>query len=116
MQLKLFKKTSPDQIACAWSDGHKGIISLQGLRDGCPCAGCAGETVLFLHAPAAPVDPAVPGRYELRTALPVGNYGLKLEWGDGHAEGIYTWEHLRALCECEQCREIKAVGNGERNG
>jgi DUF971 family protein len=116
VHLQLFKRTSPDQIACSWSDGHHGIISFRGLRDACPCAGCAGETVLFRHAPAIPVDPETPGRYELRTAIPVGNYGLKLEWGDGHADGIYTWEHLRAMCECAQCRAAAAERKGEWNG
>ncbi len=26
---------------------------------------------------------------------PVGAYGMKLTWGDGHDTGIYTWRYLR---------------------
>ena len=29
----------------------------------------------------------------------VGNYALKIRWSDGHDTGLYTWEHLRRLCE-----------------
>jgi DUF971 family protein len=117
LHLKMFKRISPDQIACAWTDGHHGIISLRTLRDRCPCAGCAGESVLFQTYVPPRADTETPGRYELRTAAPVGNYALKLDWGDGHGEGIYTWEHLRSLCECVQCHARKASGgNGEDHG
>jgi DUF971 family protein len=27
----------------------------------------------------------------------VGSYGLRLDWDDGHNDGIYTWKRLRAL-------------------
>ena len=30
----------------------------------------------------------------------VGNYALRLTWSDGHATGIYSWEHLRNICPC----------------
>jgi DUF971 family protein len=29
----------------------------------------------------------------------VGNYALKIRWSDGHDMGLYTWGHLRRLCE-----------------
>ena len=29
---------------------------------------------------------------------------LVIEWSDGHDSGIYTLEHLRALCQCDECR------------
>ncbi len=34
----------------------------------------------------------------------VGNYALALTWGDQHSTGIYTFRHLRALCQCDACR------------
>jgi DUF971 family protein len=39
---------------------------------------------------------------------PVGRYGLMPIWEDGHKTGIYTYEKLRASCECEQCRSNRA--------
>lgn len=87
-----------------WDDGHKGPVSLRNLRDACPCAGCQGESVLFeSYVPPNP-NPDAPGRYGLVSAVPVGNYAMKLSWQDGHDHGIYTWKHLRSLCECEECR------------
>jgi len=29
----------------------------------------------------------------------VGNYALKIRWSDGHDTGLYTWDHLRRLCQ-----------------
>jgi len=91
-----------------WDDGHTGPITLQTLRDACPCAGCQGETVL-LHHYAPPEKKALGHQaYELKGAEVMGNYALKLSWGDGHDQGIFTWEHLRALCECEECSARKS--------
>ena len=35
---------------------------------------------------------------------PVGRYAYKITWSDGHDTGIFTLEHLRALCECPECQ------------
>ncbi len=40
---------------------------------------------------------------------PVGRYGLTPVWEDGHRTGIFTYEKLRALCECEACRKKGAA-------
>lgn len=76
---------------------------LERLRDACPCAGCKGETVLLQRFEAPPQDRTTPGRYTLEKAIPVGNYAMQFVWGDGHADGIYTLEQLRALCSCARC-------------
>ena len=98
-----------------WDDGHEGVTTLKTLRDGCPCAGCQGETVLLHHYAAPANNPSAPGMYELRGAEPVGNYAIKLSWGDGHDMGIYTWEHLRSLCECSECSARRATPPGDTN-
>ncbi len=96
-------QTSKSELSLTWNDGHSSIFSTRGLRDGCPCAGCKGETILFQTY--IPPDPKrdTPGRYDLKGLEPVGGYALKFSWGDGHETGIYTWEHLRNLCECNEC-------------
>jgi DUF971 family protein len=119
MQVTELKRRSNDAVALKWSDGHNGFITLRALRDRCPCAGCQGESVLFARYEPPAFDSATPGRYELNGASPVGNYGLKLLWGDGHDQGIYTWEYLRALCECDAClvsREDRGPGKGQAGG
>ena len=44
------------------------------------------------------------GKINLRATdvEPVGNYGLKFIFEDGHDSGIYTWEYLRELCEHQE--------------
>jgi DUF971 family protein len=85
-----------------WSDGHETIHGYEPLRRACPCAWCAGE-----GGQAGSVDehtqftPQQTTLYELQ---PVGRYGLTPVWGDGHHTGIYTYERLRATCECDACR------------
>lgn len=103
LHVKQLVRRDQGTLFLSWNDGHDGPVSLQTLRDACPCAGCQGESVLFRKYVPPPPDVAAPGRYRLDSASPVGSYALKLVWGDGHGEGIYTWEHLRSLCECEGC-------------
>jgi DUF971 family protein len=83
-----------------WSDGHLGVYPHDVLRGLCPCAVCQGHSgsVQFRSG----------GDLELRGIRPVGNYALAMEWGDGHASGIYNFDYLRTLCRCEAC---KAVGS-----
>ncbi len=113
-QIKLVtdERTKADQLSISWDDGHAGFIRLKTLRDECPCAACKGETVLLrTYTPSPQVE--LPGRNKLVSAQPVGAYALGVRWGDGHSTGIYTWEHLRSLCECETCRSKKARPSGE---
>jgi DUF971 family protein len=89
------------QLVITWSDGSASRFGLRQLRRDCPCAGCQE---LRLHPPAA-----APGELVLldgRAAAasgeavrlePVGRYGLRIVWGDGHDHGIYTFANLRQL-------------------
>ena len=101
-QIKLGKDK---KLQLTWDDGHESVIALNTLRDSCPCASCQGETVLLHHFAPAP-QPDLPGKYDLTDAKQVGSYALQLTWKDGHSTGIYTWERLRSLCECEICRPV----------
>jgi DUF971 family protein len=97
------KQINLSELSLRWSDGHSGVVTMKTLRDGCPCAACKGETVLFqTYTPMEP-DVLTPGRYDLKGVETVGGYALKFVWGDGHDMGLYTWEHLRSLCECVDC-------------
>lgn len=98
--------SSHEKLEITWDDGHESIISVQTLRDRCPCAACQGETVLLRTYQPKP-SPAMPGKYELRAADVVGHYALQVSWGDGHNTGIYPWQTLRAMCECSICTSKK---------
>ncbi len=90
------------KLMLSWSDGHESSHSWEALRWACPCAWCAGEG----NQPGM-----LQGRQSLSTEettlvnlQPVGRYGLTPIWEDGHKTGIYTYEKLRASCECDECR------------
>jgi DUF971 family protein len=78
-----------------FEDGHTAKLPNEQLRGYCPCATCQGHggDINFVEGANA----------ELGEIEQVGNYALRLTWGDGHDTGIYTFRYLRALCCCEQC-------------
>ncbi len=103
-------KTEGTGVAIDWRDGHHSSWSFAWLRNACPCASCHEERessgrrpgaakpettalLMMYKAPARPVE-----------VTPVGKYALKFKWNDGHETGIYSWEYLRRVCECEDCR------------
>lgn len=93
-------------IAIDWKDGHHSEYALQYVRDHCPCAQCTGA-----HGTPPAKEQAAANPFQMYKAVlkmnsvaPVGNYAIQIEWNDGHSAGIYTWEHLRGICPCEQCK------------
>ncbi len=94
--------SSSQELSILWDDEHTSIISLQTLRDRCPCAGCQGETVLLKTYTPVP-QPQLPGKYNLIGIQHMGHYAIQISWGDLHSTGIYTWDYLRNLCECPSC-------------
>lgn len=101
-------------IEIDWKDGHHSSYSNAMLRDECPCATCTGahgttpERTNF-SAPAAsnPFQMFKPAPKMLNVE-PVGGYAVKIHWNDGHSSGIYSWDHLRNICPCEECMKAKA--------
>jgi DUF971 family protein len=80
-----------------WPDGLARKLNLVALRAQCMCARCVdeitGERIVELDG----IDPAI-GIEQLQL---VGNYALRIHWSDGHHQGLYTWSHLRTLCDKE---------------
>ncbi len=94
-----FKKSGEGNIFIKWDDDREFTLSLQYLRDRCPCASCAGESILWREYKPSPLQVLTPGKYDLKSAEVVGNYALALTWGDGHATGIYAFDYLRRICD-----------------
>lgn len=93
------------QLFISWSDGHETVYPYEMLRRACPCAWCAGEGGEKGAVDATTVfTPEQTTLYELQM---VGRYGLSPSWGDGHHTGIFTYERLRALCQCDECRDTR---------
>jgi DUF971 family protein len=109
--------TDPEHIAISkskgikidWKDGHHSDYGLTFLRDKCPCATCTGA-----HG-TPPREPEANNPFQMfKPALkmlgvePVGNYAIRINWSDGHNSGIYSYEHFRRICPCEECKTMFA--------
>lgn len=106
MSPRKVKRTTPGELAVEWDDGHKGRHMLTSLRKYCPCAACKADAEDENRTSLLPV--LTPGQYELEGVEVVGNYALQLIWRDGHRTGIYTYDYLRQICECDECRKSAA--------
>ncbi len=95
------QQTSAQEIAVGWDDQHQSRYTLRHLRKSCPCASCKIEREEAGGAVLLPILKA--GEFQVDSIKPVGQYAVQITWGDGHSTGIYTFEYLRSLCECNDC-------------
>lgn len=108
------KKTEGTGMEIEWRDGHSSSWNFRWLRDACPCATCHEEREREGRAPgvAKPKSQSLLQMYEEPPrpleVSPVGKYALKFKWNDGHEAGIYSWDYLRRVCDCDQCRSARA--------
>ncbi len=91
-------------IDVLWPDGHKGRHSAHVLRFNCECAQCKDEDTgrKLIDPRRIPLDIKITG------VNPIGRYGISVAFSDGHNTGIYVFNRLRKICECEKCVESKA--------
>lgn len=80
------------QMEIDWEDGATSILSHRWLRGFCPCAGCQGHAGQVIFR-----EEMVQGDLTLTDIEPVGQYALRLSFGDGHGTGLYTFRFLREL-------------------
>jgi DUF971 family protein len=102
--------TSGEGVTIEWKDGHLSRYTFPFVRDACPCAICYEARLKSGRQPGDPVQPK-PGELPMFKASAkaisaegVGKYAIKFKWNDGHELGIYSWQWLRQICPCEQCR------------
>lgn len=98
------------KLRIEWNDNHKSEYSFTLLREACPCAECRGGHANMGTEP----DPGIfdvadeeSAATRLKDIEAVGTYGITPVWEDGHHYGIYSWEFLRKLCPCPECRGEK---------
>jgi DUF971 family protein len=101
--------TTGTGVDIAWKDGHRSSYSFTYLRDACPCALCKDERAKDGRDPGDPprsagVLPMYRPAPRPTEAEPVGRYAIRFTWNDGHQHGIFSWEYLREVCPCAQCR------------
>jgi DUF971 family protein len=109
-------------VDITWADNHSSHYDFAYLREECPCAMCNDERQkkaagqqkdMQLKKENAPlgVPPAVSSpllpmfkpRLTAKAAHAVGNYALQIDFNDGHATGIFSFDFLRTICPCEEC-------------
>jgi prepilin-type processing-associated H-X9-DG protein len=97
-------------VDITWADGHASHYDFPYLREECPCATCKDEREkkqeLASAAPAlasSPVLPMFKPKPRAQSATQVGNYAIQFSFNDGHATGIYSYDHLRTICPCPEC-------------
>ena len=99
-------------VDIVWADGHRSHYEFIFLRDECPCATCDDERRKKAAAKVQDVAgnnspfPMYKPKVRARAAKPLGHYALQIEFTDGHSTGIYTYEHLRTICPCDECARI----------
>ena len=98
-----------------WKDGHRSSYSFVFLRDACPCALCDEERGKTHRKPgdAAKLAPGALPMFKPtakpNTVEPVGKYAIRFHWNDGHELGIYSWQFLREVCPCAECKAAKVA-------
>jgi ATP-binding protein involved in chromosome partitioning len=87
------RQAGPDRLAIVWSDGVESEYPVRELRLACACAHCVDE-----WTGAATLEPdSVPQDVRPVQIAPVGRYGIRIDWSDGHTAGIYSFRRLREL-------------------
>jgi DUF971 family protein len=81
--------TEAQTATIEWVEGSPSVLPLDTLRRACPCATCRERRESDAPLPSGP--------WRDVQAEPVGSYGLRLDWDDGHSDGIFTWKQLRAM-------------------
>ena len=91
-------------IKIDWRDGHHSDYP---LRDECPCATCTGahgtepQRSNYSKPELFPMFKPV---LRMDSVEAVGSYAVRIYWNDNHNSGIYSFDHLRAICPCEECQ------------
>lgn len=74
---------------------------------------CKGEPPAIGLPRVIPLTVAAPrGVRAVRYSM-VGRYAIAFVWSDGHGSGIYPYDYLLEMCECEACT-ARRTGDGDR--
>tara|TARA_B100000315_G_scaffold259411_1_gene315377 strand:- start:8402 stop:8755 length:354 start_codon:yes stop_codon:yes gene_type:complete len=86
-------------LGITWNDGHESCYPVKVLREACECAVCVDEW----SGENRIMPGTIPDDVHPIEINPVGLYGIRIDWSDGHNSGIYTFPHVRSLCSCQIC-------------
>ena len=93
-------RANQHDVKICWQDGHESVYPARELRLACPCAGCIDEITGQIRVIAT----SIPQNVRPLSIDLIGRYAISIQWSDGHNTGIYSFERLRAMCPCANCR------------
>jgi DUF971 family protein len=96
-------------IKIDWKDRHRSEYALEYLRDECPCASCTGAHGTVPQKSDYSAETSNPFQMykpvlKMLNVEQVGGYAIRIDWSDGHNTGIYSFDHLRRICPCAECK------------
>lgn len=76
-----------------WNAENVDKLRVRDIRCDCRCASCVDENTgrRILDVDAVPQDVTIT---DMKL---VGAYSIRFDFSDGHATGLYTWDHLGEL-------------------
>ena len=80
-----------------WKKEKEVCLDLKTLRLFCPCAFCSGETDVFGNRYIGDMKKLPDKGFVLKGYSFVGLYAIRFIWGDGHSDGLYTFDLLKNL-------------------
>jgi len=89
---------TPDELALCWSDGSESFLPYSFLRKWSPSAENIGEKDILGNQHGGGGQHRSYEGVKVTQWHPVGNYGLRLVFNDGHQTGIYSFAYLKGLC------------------
>ncbi len=109
---KEVRQVEKDSIEIAWKDGHESRYKAFALRLACPCAMCVDENT----GKRLIREQSVRSDVYLLSMDRVGRYGIAFRWSDRHSTGIYTFEYLKSLCDCQACKSNTNLKSEKMHG
>lgn len=80
------------------SGAKEHAVPAKRARAACTCAACVDE----LSGKQLVQLADIPDTIWAQSVEPVGNYGVRIRWSDGHSSGIYAYDDLLQLANAEQ--------------
>jgi DUF971 family protein len=98
--------TTGEGVEITWADGHQSRYAFAYLREECPCAVCNDERIKKDQDQSKGIValPMYKEKVRARAAKAVGSYAIQIDFSDRHATGIYSFEYLRSICACAECK------------
>ncbi len=95
--------SSDSELRVRWPDEHESSHTAYYLRINCKCAACQDE-----DTGRRTLDPEnIPLDIKFTSVGKVGRYAIQPNFSDGHNTGICSFQRLRELCECADCKKTK---------